>query len=1516
MYPDKEGLYDPRFEHSSCGVGFVADVMGKKSHNIVELGIQAIVNLNHRGACGCDPRTGDGAGILIQIPDEFFRKECSDANHIVGHEGFDLPPAGQYGVGMVFLPQIPTDRHICEGLLEEIIEAEGLELLGWRKVPVDESVIGEFAKDVAPRIMQVFVKGKGKLTDQDELERRLYVVRKLAQRTVREHLPRAYHYFYVPSFSSRTVVYKGMLICTQLKGFYLDLNDPAMKSALALVHQRYSTNTFPTWDLAQPFRFLGHNGEINTIWGNTNWMAARERQIGGKFFGEVPDKILPICKPMGSDSALLDSALEFLVLGGRSLSHAMMMLIPRAWENKPYIDADTRAFYDYHTSIMEPWDGPAAVGFTDGRQIGAVLDRNGLRPARYTVTSKGLVVMASETGVLDIPDEEVVTKGCVQPGKIFLVDVEEGRIIDDDEIHAGLARRKPYRQWCLDKKVRLSELTSPPPVQHPRQHTLREMQNLFGYTTEDVRMIMAPMASNGTEPIGSMGQDTPPAVLSDNPRLLFDYFRQRFAQVTNPPIDPIREETVMSTTVCVGGEGNLLEETAGHCHQIELPHPVLSTTELEQIQHYSVHHFRTVTIPILFRVEGEGEGLREALAEMCWLATEAVSAGYSLIILSDRHVNAYRAPIPSLLAVAALHQHLVREGTRTKVGIILESGEPREVHHFCLLSAYGASAVHPYLALETVADLAQANRLTAELSPAEAQKNYIASIRKGLLKVMSKMGISTLYSYHGAQIFEALGVAPEVVDEFFTGTPSHIGGSDVATIAQEAARRHYRALPAPPKPSPALVNRGTYQWRREGERHLLTPLVVEKLQQAVRTNSYETYQEYSRLLKENPNKPLSLRSLLHWNTEGTKSIPLTEVEPAKSIVTRFVTGAMSFGSLSREAHETLALAMNSLGGKSNSGEGGEDPDRFLPLPDGSSKRSAVKQIASGRFGVTAEYCVNADELQIKMAQGAKPGEGGHLPPHKVDEVIARTRYSTPSVGLISPPPHHDIYSIEDLAQLIFDLHCINPRARVSVKLVSATGVGTIAAGVAKAKADCILISGDSGGTGASPLSSIHHAGAPWELGLSEAHQVLVRNDLRGRVRLQVDGKLATGRDVAIAAMLGAEEFGFATLPLVCMGCVMMRNCHLNTCSVGIATQDPALRAKFAGKPEHVVNFFYFVAEELREIMALLGVRTVDDLVGRVDLLKPLATNHWKARHVDLTAVVHKQRAPRAMATRCISKQDHGLETSLDHRLLELAQPALKEKKRVQAVMPISNTNRTVGTMLSGEIARRYGHDGLPADTISFTFFGSAGQSFGAWGARGLSMEVVGDVNDYLGKGLSGARLVVRPSSKAQFVPEENIVVGNVALYGAIEGEVFIRGRAGERFCVRNSGAHVVVEGVSDHGCEYMTGGCVVVLGSTGRNFAAGMSGGVAYVWDPNHTFAEYCNRDMVGFETLDEGDAAFVRELVEKHVGYTRSTVAQRLLEDFEAALEHFVKVMPHDYKRVLGERQSSSGLRAKAKVA
>lgn len=1497
--PQRQGLYDPYFEHDACGVGFVVNIKGEKSHDIILKGLKVLENLTHRGACGCDPLTGDGAGMLLQIPDEFFREECRDLR-------IALPEPGEYGVGMVFLPRDLAERNTCLGLFEKAVRENGQRLLGWRRVPVHPEHCGPLARQSMPEIRQIFI-GKGvDVQDQEALERKLYVIRKSVERAVRAAGLRDSESFYVPSLSSRTIVYKGLLLPQQIPLFYSDLRDPRVKSALALVHQRFSTNTFPSWERAHPYRFLAHNGEINTLRGNENWMRAREKMFSSPLFGDDIEKLSPIIEEAGSDSAKFDNALELLVRTGRSLPHAIMMMIPEAWQKHESMSETKRAFYEYHACLMEPWDGPASIAFTDGRLIGAVLDRNGLRPSRYVVTRDGFVVMASEVGVLDIAPTNVLHKDRLQPGRLFLVDTEQGRIVGDEEVKESIAGRQPYRQWLSENLVKLDDLPEPrdlPPIYDPE--TLLTRQKVHGYTLEDLKMLMAPMAINAQEAVGSMGTDTPLAVLSDRPQLLFNYFKQLFAQVTNPPIDPIREEIVMSLKATIGSEQNLFEETPLHCHQLELETPVISNVDLEKIRRIAAGRIRSKVLRTLFRISEGGTGLERALDELCKQASEAVARGYSILILSDRGHDETWAPIPSLLATAAVHHHLIREGTRTRCGIVVESGEPREVHHFCCLIGYGAGAVNPYLAIETIIDMVRDGRIKG-VDEATAVEHYLKAANKGVLKVMTKMGISTVQSYRGAQIFEAIGLNREVIDRYFTWTASRIEGVGLDVIAQECAMRHHDAYHVPANLDGELDPGGQYQWRRRGEYHMYNPDTIAKLQHACRSGNYQLFKEYSRLVNEQSRQLCTIRGLLRFKPGNP--IPLSEVEPASEIVKRFKTGAMSLGSISREAHETLAIAMNRIGGKSNTGEGGEDPVRYVPDPNGDSRRSAIKQVASGRFGVTSYYLVNADEIQIKMAQGAKPGEGGQLPGHKVDQYIASIRYSTPGVGLISPPPHHDIYSIEDLAQLIHDLKNANNRARISVKLVAEVGVGTIAAGVSKGKADVVLISGDSGGTGASPLTSIKHAGLPWELGLAETQQVLVLNDLRGRIRVETDGQLKTGRDVAIAALLGAEEFGFATAALVASGCVMMRVCHLNTCPVGIATQDPVLRKKFQGKPEHVVNFMMFVAEELREIMAELGFRTVDEMVGRVDMLDTAdAIDHWKAKGVDLSQILHKPDVPTSVPIRCVQEQDHGLDKALDHELIRLAAPALERGEPVEIEMPIRNVNRTVCTMLSAEVSRRYGEKGLPPETIRIKFTGSAGQSFCAFLANGIAVELEGDANDYFGKGLSGGRIVVYPPREASFVAEENIIVGNVSLYGATGGEVFLRGMAGERFCVRNSGVTAVVEGVGDHGCEYMTRGTVVILGPTGRNFAAGMSGGLAYVLDVDGTFATRCNMGMVDIVPLDEEDAETVHDLIRRHYAYTHSAVAWRVLSGWKDYIGKFVKVFPVEYQQVLRKQHLDS---------
>jgi glutamate synthase (NADPH) large chain len=1507
--PSAQGLYHPAQEHDACGIGFVANVRGQKSHDIINKGIKVLLNLAHRGACGCDAETGDGAGILLQIPHEFFARECSKL-------GFELSLPGTYAVGMTFLPVEKHHRLQCEGILERIIREEGLSVLGWRDTPCYASTIGRVARGSQPYIQQIFV-GCGSFTEEDAFERKLYVVRKRAEVEIAASSIEDKEVFHIPSLSCRTIVYKGLLLATQITNFYKELSDPDVTSALCLVHQRFSTNTFPSWQRAHPYRYIAHNGEINTLKGNVNWMHARQSLLQSPLFGDDIKKLFPIIAPDGSDSANFDNAVELLLQSGRSLPHAMAMLIPEAWAGNPHMKPEKRAFYEYHACLMEPWDGPAAIAFTDGRVIGAILDRNGLRPGRYVVTNDDLVVMASEAGVLDIEPEQVKMKGRLQPGKMFLVDTVEGRIVPDKEIKQRLASRQPYGQWLKDNQITIDQLPAPSRMQQPDAETLLRRQRAFGYSDEDLRMILRPMASMGEEPVGSMGTDTPLACLSDKPQSLFNYFKQLFAQVTNPPIDSIREEIVMSLISYIGAERNILSEAPENCHMLKLAHPLLTNLELEKLRRVSTGDLLAITLPALFRASEGEAGLKRGLDELCQRASLAGKTGYTLLILSDRGVNKDYAPIPSLLALAAVHNLLVQEETRTQVALITESGEPREVMHFALLSGYGASAINPYLALESVENLARRGDLADGVTPELAAKHFIKSVNKGLLKTFAKMGISTLQSYQGAQVFEAVGLNKKLVDAYFSGTASRLEGIGLEVVALEAQLKHEYAFRPLTESETELAVGGTYHQRVNGEYHLLNPLTISKLQQAVRQESAQTFQEYTDLIDEQSSNMATLRSLMKFK-KSAKPVAIDEVEPAKEIVKRFTTGAMSFGSISKEAHETLAIAMNRIGGKSNTGEGGEDEERFKPDANGDLRRSAVKQVASARFGVTANYLVNADELQIKMAQGAKPGEGGQLPGHKVDEVIARLRHSIPGVGLISPPPHHDIYSIEDLAQLIYDLKNVNPRARIAVKLVAEVGVGTVAAGVAKAHADVVLISGDSGGTGASPLSSIKHAGIPWELGLAETQQVLLLNDLRSRIRVQTDGKLQTGRDVVVAALLGAEEFGFATTPLIAMGCVMMRKCHLNTCSVGIATQDPVLRKQFTGQPEHVINFFFFLAEQVRQYMAELGFRRMDDMVGRVDMLdvQP-AVDHWKARGLDLSAILYNPPTPSRVARRCVRAQDHGLEQALDHKLMAQSQAAIETLSPVEIAVAVRNVDRSVGTMLSGAIARRHGSAGLPDDTIRISLEGSAGQSLGAFLAKGVTLTLEGDANDYVGKGLSGGRLIVCPPRRSTFAPEKNILIGNVALYGATSGEAFFNGIAGERFAVRNSGATAVVEGVGDHGCEYMTNGLVLVLGACGRNFAAGMSGGIAFVFDERGDFTEKrCNLGSVDLEpVLESQDAGLVdtrfetrfaevelvRNLVARHIELTRSPRAAWILDNWSEALSRFIKIFPHEHKRVLG---------------
>jgi len=1523
--PPKQGLYDPQFEHEACGVGFVVNIKGKKSHTIIEQSLRVLLNLNHRGACGCEANTGDGAGILLQTPHAFFKE-------VTKSSGFALPSPGEYGVGMVFLPHDAAQRAECEQIFAAIVAEEDQRVLGWRSIPTNNVSLGETAKASEPFMRQVFIARNAKLADEMAFERKLYVIRKQAENAIRySGKVKGGEHFYLSSLSYKTVCYKGMLLTGQLPEYYPDLSHPAMETALALIHSRFSTNTFPSWNRAHPYRYLAHNGEINTLRGNINWMHAAQSNFQSELFGDDIKKILPVINTDGSDSAMFDNCLELLVMAGRELPHAMMMMIPEPWENHESMDPERRAFYEFHSCLMEPWDGPASIAFTDGKVIGACLDRNGLRPSRYYVTKDDLVIMASEAGVLEIPPERVLRKGRLQPGRMFLVDIEQGRIVADEELKNKFAKAHPYQQWLADHHVLLKDLPDPGVPGEPGHQTVLERQQAFGYTFEDLRFIIGPMASEGVQPLGSMGTDTPLAVLSNKPQLLYNYFKQLFAQVTNPPIDPIREEIITSTETMVGARGSLLNPRPESCALIKLEHPILTNEELEKLRQVNRKGFAAVTLPILFNVgsapasgaaecasrsaevfrEGAksdtrgacapGKNLEAALAKLFAAADKAIAEGANIVILSDRGVSRERAPIPALLAVSGLHHHLIRAGARGKVGLILESGEPREVHHFALLIGYGCSAINPYVAYESLDDMIREGLLPG-IEHKTAIKQYIKAAVKGVVKTMAKMGISTIQSYRGAQIFEAVGLNSDVVNKYFTWTPSRIEGVGLDVLAEEVLRRHRHAFPDRAVNGVALDPGGQYQWRDGGEYHLFNPQTIHKLQIACRLGSEKIYREYAALINHQAANLCTLRGLLGFKP-ADKPVAIEEVEPVENIVKRFKTGAMSYGSISKEAHEALAVAMNRLGGKSNTGEGGEDPDRYIPLPNGDSKNSAIKQVASGRFGVTSHYLVNAQELQIKMAQGAKPGEGGELPGRKVYPWIARTRFTTPGVGLISPPPHHDIYSIEDLAELIHDLKNSNRNARVSVKLVAEIGVGTVAAGVAKAHADVVLISGHDGGTGASPLSSIKHAGAPWELGVAETHQTLVLNNLRSRIYVETDGQMKTGRDVAIAALLGAEEFGFATAPLVVLGCIMMRVCHMDTCPVGVATQNPKLRARFTGDPAHVVNFMRFVAQELREIMAQLGFRTVNEMIGRTDKLVPWkAIAHWKAKGLDLTPILHQPEAGPEVGRYRQINQDHGLEQSLDvTRLLKICEPAIERGERVHADLPIRNVHRVVGTITGSELTKQWGPNGLPEDTIQLKFTGSAGQSFGAFVPRGMTLELEGDANDYFGKGLSGGKIIVYPPKGSTFVPEQNILIGNVALYGATSGELFARGMAGERFAVRNSGVNAVVEAVGDHGCEYMTGGRVIVLGRTGRNFAAGMSGGVAYVLDEAGDFATRVNRQMVELEKLADADEIEeVWKLVQRHRAYTGSALAARVLADWKQLVPKFVKVLPKDYKRVL----------------
>ncbi len=1495
--PAKQGLYDPAFEHDACGVGFVVDIKGRKSHKILQQGLQVLTNLDHRGACGAEVDTGDGAGVLLQMPHRFLAEACKKAR-------IDLPPPGAYGCGIVFLPRNLTLRRRIEERFEQLVQSEGQIVLGWRTVPCNNSMLGDTAKSCEPYMRMVFIARSathGADTDEMAFERKLYVIRKRAYSEIRASTIEGASSWYVVSLSHKTLVYKGMLLTQQLGQYFPDLNDPLMETALALVHSRFSTNTFPSWDRAHPYRYVAHNGEINTVRGNANWMHAREALFEADAFGEDMRKIPPIINPNGSDSAMFDNTLELLVLAGRSLAHSMMMMIPEPWSNHQTMDEGKRAFYRYHSSLMEPWDGPASIAFTDGRQIGALLDRNGLRPTRYYVTKDDLVVMASEAGVLDIPPEDIRIKGRLQPGRMFLVDTEQGRIIEDDEIKRGVTTQRPYGQWLADHQVHLDDLPPAPEVPAPDHETLLQRQVAFGYTFEDERLILAPMARNGVEAIGSMGNDTPLAVLSNRPRLLYDYFKQLFAQVTNPPIDCIREEIITSAETRLGSEGNLLNPQPADCRRLEVKWPILTNEEFAKVRRLDLPGLRVGILPSLFRVTRGEKGLVKSMEEIRLMARRLIEEEeINVLILSDRGVNREFAPIPALLAVAGLHHYLIREGLRTRVSLVLETGEAREVHHFALLIGYGVSAINPYVAFETIDSMIRDERLT-NIDHKSACKNLVKAATKGVIKVMAKMGISAIQSYRGAQVFEAVGLRQDVIDEYFTWTPSRIGGIGMRVIAQEVLERHHAAFSQRRIDAHTLPTGGQYQWRSDGEYHLFNPESIHRLQKSVRNGSYRQFQEYSRLIDEQAANLCTLRGLLEF--KAGESIALEEVEPIENILKRFKTGAMSYGSISQEAHETLAIAMNRIGGRSNTGEGGEDPERFKPLANGDSRNSAIKQVASGRFGVTSEYLVSASEIQIKMAQGAKPGEGGQLPGAKVYPWIAKTRHTTAGVGLISPPPHHDIYSIEDLAELIHDLKNANRHARISVKLVAEVGVGTVAAGVAKAHADVVLVSGHDGGTGASPQTSITHTGLPWELGLAETHQTLVMNNLRSRIAVETDGQLKTGRDVAVAALLGAEEFGFATAPLVATGCIMMRVCHLNTCPAGIATQDPRLREKFAGKPEHVVNFMRFIAMELRELMAQLGFRTIEEMVGRVDRLEPRkAVDHWKAKGLDFSNLLYQPDTSADTGRFCQIEQDHGLEKSLDlTQLLDICRPAIDGGEAVVAELPIRNVNRVVGTITGSEITRKHGAAGLPEDRIQIRFKGSAGQSFGAFLPRGMTFRLEGDANDYLGKGLCGGKLILYPPAGSTFMAHENIIIGNVALYGATSGEAYIGGMAGERFCVRNSGVHAVVEAVGDHGCEYMTGGRVIVLGPAGRNFGAGMSGGVAYVLDEHGDFAVNVNQDMVELSPLQEPEEiAALGAMIERHFGYTKSARARQVLDNWNSMLPRFVRVMPRDYKRML----------------
>ncbi|MFH1777575.1 MAG: glutamate synthase large subunit [Candidatus Omnitrophota bacterium] len=1490
-FPEKQGLYDPQFEHDSCGVGFVCNINGEKSHDVIKKGIKVLERLKHRGAVGADPNTGDGAGLLIQIPHQFLLKECKQ-------RGILLPESGFYGTGLVFLPADDRERKFCQDLFAKIIKEEGQRLLAWRQVPINRSVIGKGAQDTMPFIAQVLISRDKNLNTQTAFERKLYVIRKQIETAVALSSIEDKAQFYITNLSSHTLVYKGLLMPTQLADFFPDLKDEAVESGLCLVHSRHSTNTFPSWQLAQPFRFLAHNGEINTIRGNINWMRAKERMLSCEFFGTDIEKLKPVILEGGSDSAAIDNIFELLVLSGKSLEHAMTMLIPAAWEHDRLMNEELKDFYKYHACLMEPWDGPAAIAFTDGCSIGAVLDRNGLRPARYIITKNGFVVMASEVGVLDIAPQEIKVSGRIEPGKMFFIDTGSGTIVTDSQIKKNVSGRYPYGAWIKKNMIDLDRLI-PSGVSHQKPENILSHLKAFGYTREDVKFIIMPMSQEGKEPVGSMGCDTPHAFLSKEPQLLYNYFKQLFAQVTNPAIDSIREKIVMTLESFIGPVKNILEETPEHCHKLRVKNPILNDEELENLRDISMNGFKTKTIYTFFDVSGGRDGFKQALGRICFEAEYAIEKGYSFIILSDRGADKSNIALPALLAMSAVHQHLVRKAIRSEVAIIVESAEPREVHHFALLFGYGADCVNPYLAYRLIEYLIKEGEITLNIET--ALKNYNKAVTEGILKILSKMGISTLRSYRGAQIFEALGLENELIEKYFTGTVSRVGGVDINGIADETIQRHRQSYPKRGIETPYLASGGIYQWKREGEFHLWNPETIALLQVAAHNNDRIRYRQFAELINNQSEHPTTLRSLFKFIRAGRKPISIGEVEPGKNIMKRFATGAMSFGSISRGAHETIAIAMNKIGGKSNTGEGGEDPGRFITLPNGDSKRSAIKQVASGRFGVTLNYLVNADEIQIKIAQGAKPGEGGQLPGHKVNEIIARTRHTTPGVTLISPPPHHDIYSIEDLAQLIFDLKNVNPHARVSVKLVSEAGVGTIAAGVAKCRADMILISGGDGGTGASPRSSIRYAGLPWELGLSETHQTLVLNNLRSKVCLQTDGQMRTGRDVAVAAILGAEEYGFCTAILIVMGCVMLRHCHLNNCSVGIATQDRILQKRFRGRPECIVNYFQFIAEELRSIMAELGMRTIDEMIGRTDLLELNKEKvPAKAKKIDYSGILYRPLADEDVPRCCTAQQERGIDEVLDRKLIKACIDSVKKGEPVKITAEIKNTDRVTGAMLSGEIIRSCGDDILLEDSIICEFCGVAGQSFGAFLAKGITFKLQGLTNDYTGKGISGGKIIIYPDEKTDYQPDENIIIGNTCFYGAISGEAYIRGVAGERFCVRNSGLYAVVEGVGDHGCEYMTGGYVIVLGRTGRNFAAGMSGGIAYVYDQERTFKERCNMDMVELEEVTEEDKDTLYYLLYNHLKYTNSDKAGKIINNMHKELKKFVKVMPIEYKRIL----------------